>query len=469
MGKSRSVTTAADIYGLGAILYASLANRPPFEGDSPLETLLKVQQEQPERLSRICPAVDSALESICEKCLDKDPDARYRSAGELADDLERWLKGEPISAAPPDLSSLFWRWLSANFRPAMGVVLLGLVMGVLASEMPRIVLAKNLGPYLNIYEGTFPQQAPPRMLSAISAYPVWAAAMTVPLAIILYLCMGWLVDRIVHPKTAAAAILSGMGLGSTAAAAAFLGGFGWMMINQEAIWPGQADLELISATVDGNTTFTHGRTLHDVYPNVWPRYVLKKALADMQSGVPLAIWSALQITACLLFLPATAQVWAAFVLRARRFRHEAVAAPGRVVNPAVAVAGRLGIRVICPSLDQSLILRVSLRRVGACRPRAAIVSGRPPQRVPRRRCPRSSWSGILCNKHFFAGDGGRLQLGTSARRRNSSRVRSVPALALVGTNSGLCHVVGDVCLRRRSPRNVECERESQPDDCFLDR
>ena len=317
MGKSRRVTTAADIYGLGAILYASLAIRPPFEGDSPLETLLKVRQEQPERLSRICPAVDSALESICEKCLDKDPEARYRSAGELADDLERWLNGEPISAAPPDLSSLFWRWLSANFRPAIGVVLLGLVTGLLASEMPRIVLAKNLGPYLNIYEGTFPQQTPPRMLTVISAYPVWAAALTIPLAIILYLCMGWLVDRIVHPKTDAAAILAGMGLGSAQPRPAFLGGFGWMMINQEAIWPGQADLELIAATVDGNTMFTGGRTLHDAYPNVWPRYVMKKALADMQSGVPLAIWSALQISACLLFLPATAQAWAAFALRKR--------------------------------------------------------------------------------------------------------------------------------------------------------
>jgi len=155
------------------------------------------------------------------------------------------------------------------------------------------------------------------MLTVISAYPVSAAALTIPLAIFLYLCMGWLNDRLVGPKTAAAAILSGMGLGSAAAAAAFLAGFGWMMINQAAIWPGQPDLELIAATVDGNTTFTGGHTMSDVYPRVPARYVMKKALADMQSGVPLAIWYGLQISACFLFLPATAQAWAAFVLRKR--------------------------------------------------------------------------------------------------------------------------------------------------------
>jgi eukaryotic-like serine/threonine-protein kinase len=316
-GNSRGVTTAADIYGLGAILYASLANRPPFEGNSPLETLLKVQQEPHEKLGRFCPAIDSALESVCDKCLAKDPEARYRSAGELADDLERWLNGEPIYAAPPDLSTLLWRWLAANFRSVIGVGLLGLVTGVLVSEMPRFVLARNLSPYLNIYEQSFPQQTPPWMLRAISAYPVWAAPLTIPLAILLYLCMGWLVDRIVHPKTAAAAILAGMGLGSAAAAVAFLAGFGWMMINQAAIWPGKPDLELIAATVDNNTTFTGGRTMSAVYPTVPARYVMKKALVDMQSGVPLAIWYGLQISVSFLFLPATAQAWAAFALRKR--------------------------------------------------------------------------------------------------------------------------------------------------------
>ncbi len=113
-GESRAFDVRSDVYGLGAVLYELLTGRPPFQGETPLDTLLLVRRSDPVVPSLLNPRVPRDLETICLTCLDKDPAQRYSSGAALAEDLERFRKREPIRARPIRAPQRFYRWCCRN-------------------------------------------------------------------------------------------------------------------------------------------------------------------------------------------------------------------------------------------------------------------------------------------------------------------------------------------------------------------
>jgi len=118
---SGRVTAQSDVYSLGAALYHILTSRPPFQAANVAETIRQVFDEEPMPLRRLNPAIDRDLETICLKCLQKEPARRYESALALADDLRRYLNNEPILARPAGYVERTWRWCRRNPRLAAAI------------------------------------------------------------------------------------------------------------------------------------------------------------------------------------------------------------------------------------------------------------------------------------------------------------------------------------------------------------
>jgi tetratricopeptide (TPR) repeat protein/tRNA A-37 threonylcarbamoyl transferase component Bud32 len=132
-GRSSLITTVSDVYGLGAILYAVLTGRAPFASDSVMNTLDQVRNSPPQPPTRMNAKLPRDLEVICLKCLEKDPRHRFASAQALADDLNRWLRGEPIAARPvgPVVRLRMW----AKRKPALA----GLSAALIAASIAGVI------------------------------------------------------------------------------------------------------------------------------------------------------------------------------------------------------------------------------------------------------------------------------------------------------------------------------------------
>ncbi len=152
-GETKNVTTAADVYGLGAVLYTCLSGQPPFAGGTTFETIRQVLENEPRRPSSLNSVVDRDLDIVCLKCLAKDPSKRYASAEAVAADLARWLGSEPIEARPATTYDRLQKWVRR--RPTVAAltalsILLLLIAGIggafysLRLKTAALILEENL-------------------------------------------------------------------------------------------------------------------------------------------------------------------------------------------------------------------------------------------------------------------------------------------------------------------------------------
>lgn len=137
-GEGRAVDARSDVFGLGATLFEALTLRRPFEGRTPAELLGRMERGGPPRLRRFDTSLARDLETILAKCLEADPDGRYATASELADDLERLLRLEPIQARPAGLLERSWKWLQREKRRTLAALL-----GAALALVPAVWLAQR--------------------------------------------------------------------------------------------------------------------------------------------------------------------------------------------------------------------------------------------------------------------------------------------------------------------------------------
>lgn len=227
-----AVTTAADVYSLGAILYEMLTGQPPHKGESAMDTVVKVLNETPVSPCEVNDQADRSLELICMKCLERDPNDRYESALAFSNDLECWMDGRAISVRPPTMMAKISQWTQDNHR--LVYMLFAIMAGMLLTT-PFLMQFLTEQSYTQIYE-IYPHLERPWLFS-MKRLPEWTDYLAILILAGFGSSTGFLTALFARPRSVWRALAAGC-LTAVVLYGTFLIFLGWMplMLTSNSSW-----------------------------------------------------------------------------------------------------------------------------------------------------------------------------------------------------------------------------------------
>lgn len=293
----QSLTTGADIYSLGAILYEMLVGRPPYQGGSAVETVMQLLNQPVTPPREIDATCNRDLELICLQCLQRKPDDRYASAADLAADLERWLAGDNISVRPPSLLANA-RQLAKKYQRLIYAVF-ALVVGFTLSIPIVLSILGSVGEPASLYKNTTEDPRP--LIYTYTDLPDWVPAVSVLFVLCLWPAMGILVTLLTRPVRWQQALLHGSVVG-VSCALLFSIMLGWVFFVLTAQASSTPALSTLASTIwppEGQTTEANEKKalkivpgLADLPPEQRAKYLTERVFADAVAKGP-GTWVAL--------------------------------------------------------------------------------------------------------------------------------------------------------------------------------